>query len=234
MTEETKMSSEQEETQETSEKSKAEESAKEPTVPLHEHTALRSRAQEAEVEAANLKGQLSAMQSQATVATKSPMEIEIERQSAEGIAEDDMTITPALYRQQQAFEKQQAEQTAVSSALATKSTAQMTSTNLAKVEHDDWQQVVSAAVPHMTKGEVLDIEAEIQNFGEVAYAKAQEVLKRVKPAPETSESEAAKAEAADKAAAEKAAEVAADTAKTPTQEEILATVDPVTAAAAKL
>ena len=236
MTEETNMSSEEEQE---SEKTSTEEktSASEPVVPLHEHTALRGRAQAAELKAANLEGQLTAMQQTTSQAVKSPMDIEIARQVEEGIAEEDMTITPALYRQQQAFEKQQTEQATVASAKQVRSEAQLASRELSMVTHPDWQDTVNAAIKHMTKGEMLDLESERENFGEAIYAKAQEVLERVKPvkttAPETSESEAEKL-AAEKLAAEKAAD--ATNLETPTQEEILAdlSVDPVTAAALKL
>ena len=224
MTEETNMSSEQEEQKETSEQAPVEK-PEEPTVPLHEHTALRTRAQEAEVRAANLEGQLSAVQNRTAVATKSPMEIEIERQTADGIAEEDMTITPALYRQQQVFDSQQAEQTATSAALATKQSSQLASTNLAKAAHTDWQQTVTAAFPHMTKGEVLDIETETKNFGERAYAKAQEVLKRVNPDP-APETELSKSEAEAKVKADAEVKAKADAEKVPSQDEVLKSANP--------
>lgn len=216
MLEETEMSSE--ETQEESSP------AKEPTAPLHVVTALRSRAQAAEVEAANLRGQLSTLQVQAEP-TKSPMEIEIERQAAEGIDEEDMTISPAIYRKDQAFQKRLAEESAVLTADNTLREAQLASTATAKIVHEDWQDVMTKAVPHMTKGEMLDIENAGADFGEVAYAKAQEVLLRVNPkaAPETSEPEPE----------EKVVETKG---KTPTQDEILAdlAVDPMVEAALKL
>ena len=185
MTEETNMSSEQEqESEETSAEEKA--SASEPVVPLHEHTALRGRAQAAEVDAANLRGQLTALQSQTTEQTeKSPMDIEIARQAGEGIAEEDMTITPALFRQQQVFDKQQAEQATVASAKQVRSEAQLSSRELAIVAHPDWQPVVTTAIKHMTKGEMLDLESEGENFGEKIYAKSQQVLERVKPVKTT-------------------------------------------------
>ena len=232
MTEETNMSSEEQESQKTSnsteDKTPASEPAKEPVVPLHEHTALRGRAQAAELESANLRGQLTQLQQNTTTSpVKSPMEIEIAKQAEEGITEEDMTITPALYRKQKVFEQQQAEQAATLDSTRVAQTAQLASTNLAKATHDDWESVVSAALKHMTKGEILDIESEKDNFGEVAYAKAKEVLERVKPVEKTApEKESSESEAAEKKAAE----------KTPTQDEILSDlhIDPVTSAALKL
>ena len=231
MTEETNTSSEKE--QEAQETSNSTEEKKSPAeseqmVPVAKHAALRSRAQAAELKAANLEGQLTTLQQTTASSVKSPMEIEIARQTEEGIAEEDMTITPVLYHKQQAFEKQQTEQAAQTTAAQTRSDAQLASRELAILAHEDWQEVVNEAVKHMTKGEQLDLSNEREKFGEAIYAKSQEVLERVKPntAPESSESEAAKKEAAEKLAAE----------KTPSQDEILADlrVDPVTEAAAKL
>ena len=230
MTEETNTSSEQEqENEETSNSTEEKSPASEPVVPLHEHTALRSRAQAAEVEAANYKGQLTALQSQTAEQTvkKSPMDIEIARQIEDGIDEEDMTITPALYRQQQVFEKQQAEQASIAETTTVRQTAQLASTELAKVAHDDWQEVVTAAFKHMTKGEILDIESEKDNFGEVAYAKAQQVLERVKPVKTTApETELSKSEAEAKVKADAEAKTKADAKKVPSQDEVLKSDNP--------
>lgn len=239
MTEETNMSSEkQESTQETSgsaeEKKTPAES--EQMVPVAKHAALRTRAQNAELEAANLRGQLTALQQTTTApSVKSPMEIAME---AEGVADpDDLEKPITVLRAQQKWEKDQAEQAAQAEATQVRSQAQLASRESAMLVHDDWQQVVSAAVKYMTQGEMLDLNLEGENFGEAIYAKSQEVLERVKPvktAPdETSESEAAKL------VAKKAEEDAAEATKKqmPTQEEILdglKNVDPVTAAASQL
>ncbi|KKN73175.1 hypothetical protein LCGC14_0403480 [marine sediment metagenome] len=235
MTEETNMSSEQEKTQQakTEQESPASESVKEPTVPLHEVTKIRTRAQVAEVEAANLRGQLTALQQTTVQTVKSPLEIAM---AAEDVTSpDDLEKPWAVMEANNRWKQEQAEQAAQADATQAISQAQLASRELALVAHDDWQQVVNKAVAHMTKGEMIDLEAEGENFGEAIYTKSKEVLERVNPdkdtAPETS-----KSEAAEKAAAEKKAEEEAAEHKTPTQDEILADlkVDPVTEAASKL
>ena len=223
------MNSEQEAQKEETEATEEKSPAGELQVPLHDVTKLRTRAQTAELEVANLRGQLTQLQTVAAPApVQSPLEIEVARQTAEGIDEEDMTITPKIYRAQQAFDKQQAEQAAATEAAQTRQAAQIASTNAAIAAHPDWREVVKSGFAHMTKGEMLDIESQVDGFGELAYTKAKQVLERVKPAPEQSKSEAAEKATADKAAADKAAGV------TPTQAEILATVDAVTARAALL
>ncbi len=203
-------------------------------VPVAKHAALRQRAQAAELEAANLKGQLTTLQQTTTPSVKSPLEIEIEKQKGDGIDEEDMAITPALYRKQKAFESQQAKQVATIESTQVMQTAQLASTNQAKQVHNDWQEVIVAALPNMTKGEILDIESQIENFGEAAYNKAKEVLERLAPESSKSEAEAETKKAAE--AVRKAAELATANKKVPTQDEILKdlNVDPATEAAARL
>ncbi len=238
MTDETKMSSEEQDSQETSAEANApaDESVKEPTVPLHEVTKIRSRAQAAELKAANLEGQLTALQQTTVQTEKSPMEIEVAKQAEEGIAEEDMTITPALYRRQQAFEKQQTEQATTASTEQTRSAAQLASRGLAIAAHDDWQQVVNEAVKHMTKGEQLDLSLKTDDFGETIYAKSQEVLKRVNSVKSTApENKPSEQEAKEKKEAEEK-KIADEkkAAETPSQKEILANASPAAKAAFNL
>lgn len=233
MTEETnKSSEEQEATQEASgsveEKKTPAES--EQMVPVAKHAALRSRAQAAEVEAANLKGQLTALQQTTTVpSVKSPMDIAME---SEGVTDPDELEKPiSVMRAQQKWENEQAEQVAQADAKQVRSQAKLASRELALVAHDDWQQVVNKAVAHMTKGEMIDLDAEGENFGEAIYAKSQEVLKRVNPgkttAPEKKQSE-------QEAKEKKEAEEKKTAEEPPSQTEILANASPAAAAAFNL
>ena len=200
----------------------------EPTVPLHDHTALRKRAQTAELEAANLRGQLEATnratQTQA-LPVKGPLQVEIERQTAEGIDEADMTVSPKIFLAQEAHTRAIAEQTAANQAQETVTVKQRASAGLSRVKHDDFQTVITEGLALMTKGQILDIESEVDNFGENLYAKAQEVIERnanpeskTKTAPEEKQSESEAEE------------------KVPSQDEILKdlNVDPATEAASKL
>lgn len=218
------------------ETSPAEESDKQ-DVPVAKHAALRKRAQTAELEAANLRGQLTArdkLQATQTPPLKSPLELEIERQAAEGIAEEDMTITPRVYRAQQLHERQVANLAAETTVKEQLGVKQLASANKAKAAHEDWQEVVLKADGMLTKGELIDIAAAGDNFGELAYAMSLAAIERnvseTDTAPETKQSKS-EAEAKAKAKAEAEAKN-----KVPTQQEILKdlNVDPVTEAATQL
>lgn len=199
----------------------------EPGVPVAKHAVLRRRAQAAEVAQARAEGELNALRQAATTqvpAVKSPLELEIERQAAAGVAREDMTVSPDIIIEQQTHTQRIANQATQVKATRELQTKQLASTSRAKIAHEDWQQVVGAAFPQMTPGETLDIEREGDNFGEVAYAKAQEVIAR-NLTPET------KTETAPET---KTSESEAD--KVPTQQEVLdgLQADPATIAAAKL
>jgi len=203
------------------------EAVEEPKVPLHEHTALRSRAQAAELEAAELKGRLAAMtemQTKQTPAAKSPLDLEIERQAAEGIDEDDMVISPALYRKQQIYDKQIANQQAEARAKEEINAKRLSSVNNAKAKYDDWQTVIDAGGSLLTKGEVVDLEDAGVDFGEKTYKKCLAAIERSKPASTTKQKQTP-------------SELEAVRTKLPSQKEILAGIegiDPLTAAAALL
>ena len=209
----------------------------EPTVPLHKHTALRQRAQDAERGKAFAEGQLSTMQqlsAQQAPPAKSPLELEVERQAAEGIAEEDMVVSPAIIRADKLHDQQVANQTTkvrVANELATK---QAVSMNAAKVKHEDWQTVCDTAEQLLTPGEYLDIKSAGADFGEKAYRMCQVAIERNKPATETAlknEEELSKSEAKAKADAEAKAK---ETVKTQDEKLNDPSVDPMVAAAAQL
>lgn len=191
----------------------------EPTVPLHEHTALRTRAQRAEIAEANALGRLEAMeqaQTKAAPSVKSPLDVEIARQAAEGIADEDMTISPRVIRAQELHNKQIANQVVKDDAARALAIQQVASKNKAMVEHEDWHQVIAAGEHFLTAAEIAFIGASGNDFGEACYTKCQDAAERNKPvktatAPEKKPDES---EAEKKAAEE----------KVPTQEEILAEV----------
>lgn len=248
MTEENKTSSEVEEKDLAQEAldateggtSPAEKSAKaEPTVPLHNVTALRARAQQAELDKARLEGELTALrqqQTQSAPAPKSPLEAEIERQAAAGIDEEDMTVTPKVYREQQAWEKQQAEQAAQQKAAEKLAKEQLASVVKARGDHDDFDEVIKAGDALLTKGEVVDLSEAGVDFGERTYAKCKAVLEAHAKANAKSQTETETAPESEQSESEAEAKVA--TKKVPTQQQILKEVaeqsDPQAVAAAQL
>jgi len=201
--------------------------SKEPTVPLHDHTALRQRAQAAEIAQARAEGELNALKASQTQAVKSPLDLEIERQTALGIPEEDMTITPTLYRRQQEFEQQAVSQATEASRKRELGDIQVKSAKAAQANHEDWNEVVAKGDGLLTKGELLDIVSIGEGFGELYYAKLQVAIKRNAPEPESK----TKTETApEKKTSESEAE------KVPTQEDILKDLkaDPMVEAATKL
>ena len=168
----------------------------EPTVPLHKHTALRTRAQDAERGKAYAEGQLAAIHAAAksqAPAVKSPMQTEIDRQTAEGIDPADMTVSPAIVQAEMAHKEQVANQAATAKAHNETIAKQRTSSEQARIAHDDYSTVIEAGLALMTKGQTLDIESEVANFGENLYAKSQEIIaktgSKTETAPEKKQSE---------------------------------------------
>lgn len=211
--------------------------ADEPTVPLHKHTALRTRAQTAELEVATLKGRLQGIteaKAKAMPATKDPLDIEIARQAAEGVAEDDMTISPTIYRRHEQHVKQVDNAAAQAVADGQLRVQQNASKTMAMATHDDFNEVILAGQNHLTKGELLDIESAGDNFGELCYSMCQTAAERSKPAKTEAKTEktAPKTEEESESEAEKAARIAAEK-EVQSQDEILKglneDVDPVTA-----
>jgi len=194
----------------------------EPMVPLHKVTELRTRAQQAEITAARALGKLEAIeaaQAKSAPSVQSPLEIEIARQAAEGIAQEDMTVSPAVVRAQELHNKQIANQEAEAIKAADLAAKQQTSKAKAMVEHEDWSQVIAAGEPFLTKGEYVDLTAAGVDFGEKAYAKCKDAIERNKPKTAT-----APEKKPDESEAEKKAKEEAEKTRVLSQEEILAEV----------
>ncbi len=193
-------------------------------------TALRHRAQAAEVEAAELRGKLEGIQEATTKAAPpavSPLDAEIARQAAEGIPEDEMTVSPAIYRKHEIFKEQVANQKTVEQAKADKNAIMDESKAAAKLKNPDWVDIVTAGQGHLTPGELLDLENAGVDFGEQAYAKCKAATERANPKTETPAPETKPGEPEKKVEAKKP--------ELPTQQEILdAAGDPVIAAAMEL
>ena len=226
------MSSEEVENQETTEveatgteeKIPAVEPEPEPSVPLHAHTALRARAQAAEVNAAELRGRLAQVQESSALPVVSPLDAEIARQTEEGIAQEDMSISPAVIRADKLYEKQIATQEAKTVADQTLVNKQAASLLTAQGKHADCMEVINAGMGLLTPGESLDAKNAGDNFGETAYIACQKAIARNKPEETTSA-----APKPSKPAVEKVLEPAA-----PSQTEILKNASPEVAAAAAL
>ncbi len=212
--------------------------ADEPTVPLHKHTALRTRAQNAELEAAELKGRIAGMQetqTQAAPAAKDPLDVEIERQRTEGVADEDMNISPVVYRRHEQHVKQVDNAAAQAVAAGQLRIQQNASKTTAMAVHDDFNEVINAGQNHLTKGELLDIEGAGENFGETCYSKCKAAAERSKPEKKPDEPAPNKNEG--ESEAEKAARIAKEK-EVQSQDEILKgldkDVDPATARAMSL
>lgn len=208
--------------------------AEEPQVPLHTVTALRTRAQEAEVAQARAEGELAALkqaQTQQAPAPKSPLQLRAEE---EGVSVSEVQMDGALYEAQKEYDQQVANQAAQATATQKLGVQQLASTQKAKTVHEDWQEVILAGQALLSPGELVDISAAGNDYGELAYEKCQAALARNKPesdaAPETKQS---KSEAEAKAKAEAEAKAKENV---PSQQEILKDVeaDPATIAAAQL
>jgi hypothetical protein len=180
----------------------------EPTVPLHVHTALRTRAQEAEVAAARAEGALDALKSHnIATATVSPLQAAKAAYIAENGDAEGFTMSVELYEQDTAYKDAQAAKAADVNANQQLEVLQSASLNTAKLVHDDYEDVIIAGRALMTPGEKLDVNSAGDNFGELAYKTCKAAIERNKPvekvteaAPET---ESSKLEAEKKAAAEK-------------------------------
>lgn len=200
-------------------------------VPVAKHAALRKRAQAAEIALARSEGELDAVRKQQASqgpAAKSPLDLEIERQTAMGIPEDDMSVSPRIIRANDLYNQQVANQAAEAQKKHELGDIQVRSARLAKASHDDWMEVVAVGDGLLTKGELLDIMSAGVDFGEIYYAKLQEAIAKNAPKSETN---AAPEKKPSKSEAEKKEEE-----KVPTQQEILNDIqaDPQTIAAAQL
>lgn len=174
-------------------------------------TALRHRAQAAELEAAELKGRLAGIQevnAKAAPPAKSPLQLRAEQ---DGVAVDEVQMDGALYQAQRRHDDQVANQKAETKAKADKTAALKKSMDAAKANNADWQDVISAGEQHLTPGEMLDLENAGVDFGEQAYVKCKAAIERNKPKTETP--------APDKKPGEPEEE-----AETPSRDEILADI----------
>lgn len=207
----------------------------EQNVPVAKHAALRKRAQTAEIGKARAEGALAALTEQRAhdaPPSKSPLDLEIERQAAEGIAEEDMTISPKVIRANDRYNEQVANQKAEKAAREKLATVQVTSANKAKAAHEDWSEVILAGDALLTRGELLDLSNAGVDFGELAYAISKAAIERNKPDSETTAPNQSKSETEKKAEAEAKAKAEAE--KVSTRDEILKDADPDTARVAQL
>ncbi len=215
-----------------SEASPASESVMSEDKAVAKFSALRTRAQTAETEAARLQGVIEGMEkanTKAAPAVISPLDAEIARQAEEGIAEEEMTISPVIYRKQQKHEAQVRNQKAEADKATTLEATKETSRVAARALHPDWDTVINENQQYLTAGEVLDIENAGADFAVQAYQKCQAVSERLKTKTENIASNQSEEEKA--AAAKLAEEVKAKEKHVPTQDEILSVVgavDPVT------
>jgi len=211
--------------------------AEEPTVPLHVHTALRSRAQTAEIEAAELRGKVSIMQQQQVKQTPpavSPIAEYIAQQKAEGVEDDDIVINAPLYQKQRVYDAQVANETAANTAANDRAVAQATSTRAAMQVHTDWQEVIDKGQSLLSKGQHLDVISAGKDFGELAYAKCKAAIERNKPEPEPKAEPAPKKEPSEQTGDEKPKDGEKSKEEVKSQEEILANASPAAAKAFKL
>jgi len=194
-------------------------------------TALRSRAQAAEIEAAELRGKLEILQGaneqNAAHAEVSPIQREMKKQEVDSL--DDLDLTPGemlrLGRQESAWEKAQATKAEAAEAEKAAVQTRIKSRNAAVAKHPDWQTVIDVGEQHLTAGELLDLQNAGADFGIAAYEKCKAAAERVKPKTDLSAQNEP----------EKGGKTT--TKEVPTQEEILSTVgyvDPVVLAASML
>ncbi len=197
-------------------------------VAVKKFTALRHRAQDAEVQLAKAEGIIEGMKQSAAKDTPppvSPVDAEIARQVKEGIDADDVVISAPLYRRQKQYEAQVANQEAETRAGESLIAAQDKSIAAARMVHDDLDAVIKEGERHLTKGELLDIKGAGDGYAIEAYTKCKAAIERAKPKTDNAAQETSKpkSEAAPKTV--------------PTQDEILEAVgevDPMTAHAASL
>lgn len=187
-------------------------------------TKLRQRAQDAEVRASRAEGVIEGMKQAAAKAAPpavSPIDAEIARQVAEGVDAEDVTISAALYRKQKQYESQVANKESEAAASEALVTSQTESIAAARLKHDDWDDVVKLGEGHLTKGELVDIQAAGDNYALEAYVKCKAATDRAKPKPDNAAQNTSKQESK--------AELESAKKHVPTQDEILSvvgTVDP--------
>lgn len=135
-------------------------------------SALRKRAQEAEIREAELKGRLEEVTKANTKLappTKAPLDIEIERQTAAGIDAADMTVSPTVVRAQSQYDAQVARKAASTLAANNLKAAQGESIAEAKLVHEDWGEVVKAGQGLLSEAALNKLNKAGDRFGISAY-----------------------------------------------------------------
>ncbi len=163
-----------------------------PDKAIEKISSLRTRAQTAELRAERAEGVAEGLKQVATKAAPpaiSPLDAEITRQEAEGVAEEDMTISPTIYRKHELWREQVANQKTETAAKTAKADVLENSRTASKAKHADWMDVVTAGQVHLTKGEVIDLEEAGADFGEFAYEKCKAATERAKPKTDSSATE---------------------------------------------
>lgn len=179
-------------------------------------SAQRARAREAEMASAELKGKLSAFeqaQVKAAPAKKSPLEVRAEE---EGVSVGEVTMDGSLYKAQQMFDRQTVNAQADVDAAAATETAREESRQVARGEHDDWNEVIEKGQQMLTQGEILDINNAGKDYGVAAYKKCAAAIKRNEPKEDVAPEKKEPSE------------------EVPTQDEILKEYDPIACAASLL
>ncbi len=199
--------------------------AEEPTVPLHQHTALRNRAQKAELAQAEMRGKLSAMeqiQTKQAPAPISPIDAFIQKELDDGVEANDIQIPAMLHVKERQYDKQVANQLTENDAANRLQVTQLASANASSLIHDDWEEVRLAGQALLTKGEFLDVTSAGEGYGELAYAKCKAAIERNKPVEKT--------EAAPKKEPSELKEEVKEKVVVPTQDELLAGISETTRA----
>ena len=183
-------------------------------------TALRSRAQAAEMRAERAEGVIEGMKQAAVKAAPpavSPIDAHVAKQVSEGVDEEDVTISPALYRRQKQFELQVSNRETEATATQAQKATQVQAITEAKLVHDDWDDVIATGEPKLSKGELLDIANAGGDYGELAYTKCKAAIERAKPKTEKPAPENKPGEPEEKVVVKKQ--------EPATQDEILAAAD---------
>ena len=156
----------------------------EPTVPLHVHTALRTRAQDAEIAKAHLEGKLEALQNQnVQTAVVSPLQTAKEAYIAENGDLDGFAMSVELYEQDTAFKDNQVTQAAEIANQQALGVLQSASIQKSRLLHDDFNEVIAEGQKLMTDNEYRYVSGSSGDYGELAYEMSQKAIARSKPAP---------------------------------------------------
>lgn len=181
-------------------------------------TALRSRAQTAELRAERAEGVIEGMKQAATKAVppaKSPLQLRAEQ---EGVSVGEVQMDGALYEAQRTYDQQIVNQKTATDAKTAKAEIMENSRTAAKAKHADWRDIIAAGEGNLTPGELLDLENAGADFGDKAYEVCKVAIERAKPKTETPAPEKKPGEPETKAETKQ---------EPPSQQEILDAVGPV-------